>query len=271
VSPSFQESYGSVPFSAANKYEGLVFKRQFGTVFDNAARRLEAGAPRATALVQNIYISSWNEYLSQPQANPWSGDANAFSMGVPWDTQGRQSLWVDTWGQSISRDIEPSVHGGTVNFEIMCCSCLRVARLMAHVVAAAEHVPRARDVARMFGARAAGRVSDAACAVDGELCCAYAESTDGYAAVSALVLDSGADALVTTDSFSPDVDWAAELRVPLGAPSAEWVLDVTAGSAKNASSSNTYVQIVGVRVELAPPEGRGGAREQSQRAEARSA
>jgi hypothetical protein len=198
VSPSYQESYGSVPFSAANKYEGLVFKRQFGTAFDNAAHRLEVGAERATALVQNIYVSSWNEYLSQPQQNPWAGDANAFSMGIPWDAQGRQSLWVDTWGQSISRDIEPSVHGGTLNFDIM-RSCVRVARLMAHVLAATERVPRARDVARMFGARAGGRASDAACAVAGELCCAYNESTDGYAAVSALVLDSGADALVTTD------------------------------------------------------------------------
>ena len=198
VSPSYQESYGSVPFSAANKYEGLVLKRQFGTVFDDASRRLEAGAPRAQALVQNIYLSSWNEYLSQPQANPWAGDANAFSMGIPWDAAGRGSLWVDTWGQSISRDIEPSVHGGSVNFDIM-ASCLRVVRLMAHVVAAAERVPHARDVARMFGARAGGRASDAACAVAGEICCAYDEATDGYASVSALVINSGADALVTTD------------------------------------------------------------------------
>jgi len=60
------------------------------------------------------------------------------------------------------------------------------------------------------------------------------------------------------DSFSPDVDWAAELRVPLAAAGAEWVLDVTAAGAKNASSSNTYVQIVGVRVELAAA-GRGRA------------
>ena len=51
--------------------------------------------------------------------------------------------------------------------------------------------------------------------------------------------------------------------MPLGAPSAEWVLDVTAAGAKNASSSDTYVQIVGVRVELAQAAGRGGVREQS--------
>ena len=199
VSPSYQESYGSVPFSASNKYEGLVFKRQFGTVFDNAARRLEDGSkPRASALVDNIYLSSWNEYLSQPQVNPWGSDAYAYSMGIPWDAQGRSSLWVDTWGQSISRDIEPSVHGGSLNFDIM-SSCLRVARLMSHVVRADERVPRARDVARMFGARAGGRASAAACAVAGELCCAFDEAQDGYAAVSALVAGDGSDALVTLD------------------------------------------------------------------------
>ena len=92
------------------------------------------------------------------------------------------------------------MHGGSLNYDIM-ASCLRVVRLMAHVVAAADRVPSARDVARMFGARAGGRASAAACAVAGEICCAYDEAADGYAAVSALVLGAGAgaDALVTTD------------------------------------------------------------------------
>jgi len=200
VSPSYQESYGSVPFSAANKYEGLIFKRQFGTVFDNAARKLERGVPRASALVDNIYLSSWNEYLSQPQPNPWAGSAFSYSMGIPWDAAGRKSLWVDTWGQSISRDIEPSVHGGSLNFDIM-SSCLRVVRLLSHVLTSpgAAAALSARNVARMFGARAGGRASDTACAVAGEMCCAFDEATDGYAAVSAVARKDGTDALVTLD------------------------------------------------------------------------
>ena len=199
VSPSYQESYGSVPFSAANKYGGLTFKRQYATIIDNAARRLEAGSDSGPSpLPDNIYHSSWNEWLSQPQVNPWP-HPYAFSMGLPWDIAGRTSLWVDSYGTSLSRDIEPSVHGGTVSFDIM-TSCLRVVRLLAHAAArAGGDGSRAAAVARMFGARAANRSSAAACAVAGELCCAYDEASDGYAAVSALVHGGRDDALVTTD------------------------------------------------------------------------
>jgi hypothetical protein len=65
---------------------------------------------------------------------------------------------------------------------------------------------------------------------------------------------NGAPVMPAVDTYAADVEWEATLVVKLPAPSAEWVLDVTAAGAKNASSSNTYVQIVGVRVEL---EGRG--------------
>ena len=62
---------------------------------------------------------------------------------------------------------------------------------------------------------------------------------------------NGAVLLPGYDSYAPAVDWAAELRVPLPAPPASWVLDVTATGRRNASSSNSYVQIVGLRVEFA--------------------
>jgi hypothetical protein len=197
VSPSYQESYGSVPFSAANKFDGLTFKRQYATIVDNAARRLEAGD--AAVLPDNVYHSSWNEYLSQPQANPWAGDANAFSMGMPWDLEGRKSLWVDSFGTSLSRDIEPSVHGGSVSFDVM-KSCLRVVRLLSLAAArSAAHGPSGAEVAALFGARALNRSSAAACAVAGELCCEYNETAEGFVAVSALAHDGGDDALVTAD------------------------------------------------------------------------
>jgi len=64
----------------------------------------------------------------------------------------------------------------------------------------------------------------------------------------------GAVVAPAVDTYASDVDWAAELRIPLAASSAQWVLDVTASGEKNASSLNTYVQIVGVRIEAAADE-----------------
>ena len=69
--------------------------------------------------------------------------------------------------------------------------------------------------------------------------------------VLSLAVD-GAVRLPAVDTYAPDVNWAAELRVPLAAPPARapWVLDVTVTGLRNASSTNAYVQIVGLRVEM---------------------
>ena len=187
VSPSYQESYGSVPFSAANKYEGLTFKRQFATIFD----RVAVGLP----LPQNLYLGSWNEFISQPQSNPF-GSPFAFSMGLEWDTKSRGALWVDSFGASLSRDIEPSSSAGSLIFDIM-ASCLRVVRLLEHVGAA--HITDTNHVRSMFSVPRLGKGGGAACAVAGEECCAYNETTDGYALASALVSSSRGDALLTLD------------------------------------------------------------------------
>jgi hypothetical protein len=61
---------------------------------------------------------------------------------------------------------------------------------------------------------------------------------------------NGAVVLAAYDSYAPVVDWAAELRVPLADASQTFVLDVEASGQRNASSSNTYVQVVGARVVL---------------------
>lgn len=259
VSPSYQESYGSVPFSAAGKYEGLTFKRQFGTIFDNAAAAWEQAAEAirtsdadvsvaapsqeslarirsmlTSSLPDNIYLSSWNEWISQPQPNPFKSPNYSFSMGIPWDvdfassnTTGytdRSALWVDTYGSSISRDIEPSVTHGTQLFDIM-TSCLRVVTLMgwaqeallprvyadradaAVEVYGAAFTERLLALRRIFGARPdsdvdpsmEGQLSLSSCAVQGEACCQYNETTDGYAIIFSLVNDAGSDSLVTTD------------------------------------------------------------------------
>ncbi len=63
ISPSYQLSFGSVPFSAAGKFGGLTLKRQFATVFAAAASAWGRGA--GGGLPDNVYLSSWNEWLSQ--------------------------------------------------------------------------------------------------------------------------------------------------------------------------------------------------------------
>lgn len=108
--------------------------------------------------------------LSQPQANHFNSPY-AFSMGLPHDPQGYSSraltldlslvhpllapthpvahitsllaskdLWVDTYGWSIGRDIEPSVQGGSAIFDLM-ASCLRVVRCEQRGSFCARHSP----------------------------------------------------------------------------------------------------------------------------------
>ena len=60
---------------------------------------------------------------------------------------------------------------------------------------------------------------------------------------------NGETTLAAFDTYQTDVDWAAEVRIPLPARSAQWVLDISVTGLRNASSSNSYVQIVGLRVE----------------------
>jgi len=115
VSPSFQLAYASLPFNAAGKFYGLSFKVQFYNAF-----RMQP---------DYLFISSWNEWISQPQQNPYSGKINtAFSMGLGEDPNG-SLLYVDSYGSEWSRDIEPSRDElGDYYYRIM-SSCLRVLRL----------------------------------------------------------------------------------------------------------------------------------------------
>jgi len=63
--------------------------------------------------------------------------------------------------------------------------------------------------------------------------------------IIALALD-GETVVAALDAYAPDVDWAAVVTLPLRSGSAtSWVLDVLVTGTKNASSSNTYGQIVG--------------------------
>jgi len=196
ISPSYQLSYGSVPFSAAGKFGGLTLKRQFATVFAAAAGAWAGGggggAPPASGLPDNLYLSSWNEWLSQPQKNPFSGHY-AQSMGLPADPA-RSALYVDTYGGALSRDLEPSAQDGSALFDLL-TSCLRVVKVMA--AAGARAAGGAPPTARAALAAAFADPSPAACAVAGEACCAFNATEEDYASVWSLQRSDGRDALVT--------------------------------------------------------------------------
>jgi hypothetical protein len=210
VSPSYQLGYGSLPWQGANKYGGLTFKRQFATVIAAATRGWATGAP--AALPAHLYLSSYNEWTAQPQANPFPGSFT-HSVGLGADAQGGD-LWVDSFGQSLSRDIESSADAGGAVAELM-ASCLRVVRLAAALdaavfagapplaAAAASLWPAAhRDdaLAALHVAFGGGADGLAACAVAGEACCAYNDTEDAYAPVWALRLAAAGDALATVDA-----------------------------------------------------------------------
>lgn len=230
VSPSYQSSYSSLPFAAANKYDGLTLKRQFGTLFDSVAAyafaltQYNTGSNNTNnsgltcdtlrehtvnALPDNLFLSSWNEWTAQPQPNPF-GSPYAFSMGLPNDPEGGE-LWVDTFGSSISRDLEPSVEYGTLLYDIV-SSCVRVVGAASDLVdslaqscdpfngdktVSQSRVDAVTTQLHRWFPRGPGIVT--ACAVAGEVCCAYNDTTDGYASIWPLTLNGGGDGLLTYD------------------------------------------------------------------------
>jgi hypothetical protein len=110
VSASYQLQYSSLPFGAIGKRNGGTMALQFQTAF------------AVESHVKHIFISSFNEFIAQPQPNPFQGPYST-SMGLDWDPA-KRDLWVDTYGCGISRDIEPTVECGAEVYDMM-GSCLR--------------------------------------------------------------------------------------------------------------------------------------------------
>lgn len=110
VAPSFQTGYGSLPFDAAGKLDGLTFRRQWATAF---AKRPDW-----------VFISGWNEFIAQPQPNPFTSDPYAKSVGLERDPTGNR-LFVDTFGADLGRDIEPTEDFGSFYYDLT-KSCVRV-------------------------------------------------------------------------------------------------------------------------------------------------
>lgn len=202
VAASYQLSYGSVPFSGAGQYEGLTLKRQFGTLFDAAAQSwaaIIAGvAPSAPAFPDNVVLSTFNEAVAQPQVNPWVSSPYSFSMGFRAAAPSQRPLFVDSFGASLKRDLEPSVESSAV-WDIV-LSCVRVLRVAAAAEAALApelhnatlamaspfaHLSlpaRAALLTKSFGVNANGT----SCAVGGEICCEFNATTDAFAPVWSL-------------------------------------------------------------------------------------
>ena len=99
----------SLPFAAPGHLRGLTLQRLF-------ARVLEAGAP-------NLFVSSFNEHIGGRQAPAFHSEI-AFNMGLPNDSQ-RANVWVDTYGAEFSRDIEPTVEGGSRVWDVA-SSCVKL-------------------------------------------------------------------------------------------------------------------------------------------------
>jgi len=104
-------SYGSLPFVAPGKLSGLTFKTQFYNAMQNQP--------------DYLFISSFNEYIAQPQPNPFIGHTNtAFNMGLPNDPLAT-GLYVDSYAWEFSRDIEPNDKYGSYIYDIM-SSCVNL-------------------------------------------------------------------------------------------------------------------------------------------------
>ncbi len=112
VAPSFQTGYGSLPNGSAGKLAGTTFRRQWGTAFG--------------VMPDYVFVSGWNEFVAQPQPNPYAGDPFARDVGLERDPEG-QKLFVDTFGAEYGRDIEPTAEYGTAYYDLL-RSCVRVYR-----------------------------------------------------------------------------------------------------------------------------------------------
>jgi hypothetical protein len=115
VAPSFQVGYGSLPNGAAGKLGGVTFKRQWATALGT--------------MPDWVLVSGWNEFVAQPQTNPFTNDPFARDVGLELDPEGNR-LFVDTFGADLGRDLEPTAEYGSAYYDLL-ASCVRVFRANA--------------------------------------------------------------------------------------------------------------------------------------------
>jgi hypothetical protein len=102
ASGGYMLSQCALPFASPGHMRGLTLQRLFQKV-------LKVGA-------KQLFMSSFNEFIGGRQKAAYSSNV-AFNMGLPNDPQ-RNNVWVDTYGVEFSRDIEPSVEGGSIVFDV---------------------------------------------------------------------------------------------------------------------------------------------------------
>lgn len=109
ASGGYMLSQCALPFASPGKLRGLTMQRLFAKVL--------ADRP------PNLFLSSFNEHIGGRQA-PASQAEIAFNMGLPNDPQ-RMNVWVDTYGSEFSRDVEPTIEGGSRIYDVL-RSCIEL-------------------------------------------------------------------------------------------------------------------------------------------------
>jgi len=140
---------------------GLTLKKQFERAFQENAK----------GTLDYLSVGTFNEHVAQPQQNPFPNWVE--SMGLEqnessWDSK----LWVDMYGDGITRDLEPSVQDGGKYWKLF-ESCMRVFRSGV-----------------------------ATCSNSSEACCVRGNGDPGstWNAVYSLTLGTGTDNLLTIDT-----------------------------------------------------------------------
>ena len=99
----------SLPFASPGHMRGLVMQRLFKKILNNSP--------------ENVFLSSFNEHIGGRQPAVFHSNV-AYNMGLPNDPQ-KNNVWVDTYGAEFSRDIEPTVEGGSKVWDVT-VSCIEM-------------------------------------------------------------------------------------------------------------------------------------------------
>merc|ERR1711971_342556 len=73
-------------------------------------------------------ISSYNEHIGGRQFSSQydASEVGRFNMGLPDENEHeRPGVWVETYGDEFSRDVEPTLEGGRIVYDVI-QSCLRL-------------------------------------------------------------------------------------------------------------------------------------------------
>ena len=99
----------ALPFASPGHMRGLTMQRLFKKILRDSP--------------PNVFMSSFNEHIGGRQQSVYQSNV-AYNMGLPNDPQ-KRIVWVDTYGAEFSRDIEPTIEGGSRVWEVT-VECIRM-------------------------------------------------------------------------------------------------------------------------------------------------